>query len=715
MIYQGENLSVSIREEDHIAQLEFNAKGSVNVFNQATIKELDEATEALLDRCDDIRGLILTSAKDAFVVGADITEFTGLFAQDEATITEWVATANRIFNKIEDMPFPTASAINGLALGGGFEVVLTTDFRVMAQSAKVGLPETQLGIFPGFGGTVRMSRLIGVDNAVEWIAAGKHQKAAKALADHAVDAVVNDGDVIDAAIDMIKLANEGKVNHLARREQKKNPLLLNKTEAAMAFKTCMAGVYAKAGKNYPAPVAAVKAMEDHAFMTRDEALKVEAAGFAKVAKTPQAQALVGVFLNDQHVKKVTGKWAKQAKPVAQAAVLGAGTMGGGIAYQSAVKGTPIIMKDIADGALDVGMEEASKLLAKMVERGRMKPLDMGKTLSKIRPTLNYGDFANVDIVVEAVVEKLNIKQSVLKEVEGICKDGTILTSNTSTISITEMAKALDKPENFAGMHFFNPVHKMPLVEVIRGEKTSDEAIATVVAYSKAMGKTPIVVNDCPGFFVNRVLFPYFGGFDLLLRDGGDMFQIDKVMEKFGWPMGPAYLSDVVGIDVCVHAAEVMKEGFPDRIAIDDQSANKIMYKEERLGQKNKQGFYDYGFDRKGRLAKNKSETAIALLTAAYGESKAFDEQEIIDRMMVPMINEVARCLEEGIVDSAAEADMALLMGIGFPPFKGGICRYLDATGIQNHLDNCEKYAALGNMYKAPQLLIDMAKDGKTFY
>ncbi|MEC7433453.1 MAG: 3-hydroxyacyl-CoA dehydrogenase NAD-binding domain-containing protein, partial [Pseudomonadota bacterium] len=456
-------------------------------------------------------------------------------------------------------PFPTVTAINGIALGGGFEMCLATDYRVMAPKAKVGLPEVKLGIFPGFGGTVRLSRLVGVDNAVEWIAGGTENRADAALKTGAVDAVVGADKLVDAAVAIINQCNEGKLDNLARREEKKGKIKLNAMESMMAFEISKAFVAGKAGKNYPAPVEAIKTMQKHAGMTRDKAIEVEAKGFAKMAKTNVAACLVGLFLNDQALKKKASAWEKEASDVNLAAVLGAGIMGGGVAFQSALKGTPIIMKDINQDGIKLGLNEAKKLLSKRVAKGKMDAGQMGDVLNAITPTLNYGDFKNVDLVVEAVVENPKVKDAVLRETEDAVREDTILTSNTSTISINLLAKNLKRPENFCGMHFFNPVHMMPLVEVIRGEKTSDRAIATTVAYAKAMGKTPIVVNDCPGFLVNRVLFPYFGGFAALVRDGADFQKIDKVMEKFGWPMGPAYLLDVVGMDTAKHANEVMAD------------------------------------------------------------------------------------------------------------------------------------------------------------
>ena len=714
MIYSGKAVSVELLE-DGIAELKFDLQGeSVNKFNQETVQDLGAAVEALKGNSD-VKGVIVTSGKGVFIVGADITEFTEMFKLPEDEIAGWCVKSNQVFNAFEDLDVPKVCAINGIALGGGLEMALTADFRVMSTEAQVGLPEVKLGLYPGFGGTVRLPRLIGVDNAVEWIAAGGQHKADKAMKDGVVDAVVAPDKLRDAAINLVKQCLEGKIDFRKKRQEKLEPLKLPPMENMTAFQTSMGFVAQQAGKNYPAPVAAVKTMQTHAGMNRDKALEAEAAGFAKVAKTEQATALVGLFLADQAVKKANGKHAKGAAEIKLAAVLGAGIMGGGIAYQSASKGTPIIMKDIANAALDLGMGEATKLLAKAVERKKMDAAKMGKVLSSIRPTLNYGDFADVDVVVEAVVENPKIKQSVLAETEEKLKDGAVLASNTSTISITHLATALKKPENFAGMHFFNPVHMMPLVEIIRGEKTSDATVATLVSYAQKMGKNPIVVNDCPGFLVNRVLFPYFAGFGMLMRDGADFQAIDKVMEKFGWPMGPAYLMDVVGIDTGVHAAAVMADGFPDRMKHDFKDVSEIMFENKRYGQKTKVGFYKYEEDKKGKPKKVVDEQTYELIKPHVADRQEFDADEIIARMMIPLCTETVRCLEDNIVGSAAEADMAMIYGIGFPPFRGGPMRYIDSIGVKEFVALCDKYAHLGKLYEAPQMLKDMAESGKSFF
>ncbi|MEC7118919.1 MAG: fatty acid oxidation complex subunit alpha FadB [Pseudomonadota bacterium] len=715
MIHSGNAITVQMLS-DGIAELRFDLQGeSVNKFNRATVEDLKAATDAIKAH-NDIKGVVVTSGKPVFIVGADITEFGDNFAQGEAAIAEWLGPVNAVFSGFEDLPVPTVAAINGIALGGGFEMCLVCDYRVMSTAAKVGLPEVKLGLFPGFGGSVRLPRVIGIDNALEWIAGGSEQRPDAALKVGAVDAVVAPEQLLEAAISIIKQANEGRLDWKAKRQEKLEPVKLNMMEQMMAFNSAKGFILSKAGPNYPAPKLALEAIQSHVSLNRDDALKVEAQYFAKAAVTPQAGALIGLFINDQVVKKMAKKWEKIAHPINQAAVLGAGIMGGGIAYQSASKGTPIIMKDIGNAQLALGMNEATKLLSKQVERKKMTPDQMGKVLSSIRPTLGYGDFKDVEIVIEAVTENPKIKHAVLADAEKSVGENAIIASNTSTISITSLASALQRPENFVGMHFFNPVHMMPLVEVIRGEKSSDQAIATTVALAQKMGKVPVVVNDCPGFLVNRVLFPYFGAFDLLLKDGADFQQVDKVMERFGWPMGPAYLIDVVGIDTGVHGAHVMAEGFPDRMKPDYKGAIEIMYDNQRLGQKNDKGFYFYALDKKGKKAKTVDPTSYELIAPMVtGEKREFDTQEIIDRMMIAFCNETVRCLEDKIVATPNEADMAMIMGVGFPPFRGGPCRHIDQVGVAEFVAKCDQYAHLGKAYEAPQLLRDMAAANKKFY
>ncbi len=702
MLFSGNCIELKKIEGTSFLELAVNLKKeSVNKFNAETVSELGKALDILDQNLSGVTGLLIASGKDTFLAGADITEFLEEFKRTEKELADWIQINQKQFNRIEDISVPTVCTMAGFALGGGLEFALTCDFRITTPGSKIGLPETKLGIIPGWGGTVRLPRLIGTDPAIEWIASGNQNDANDALKLGVVDAIVAPTDLRAAGLDLLTQCANGKIAWKHRKEEKKKALVLNKTEKAMALNLNKAGIMALAGPNYPAPMIAVEAIEKSFSTGRDEALKNEAESFAKVCKTTQAQALVGIFLADQMVKKKAKGAKALAKEVKQSAVLGAGIMGGGIAYQSAYSKVPILMKDIRPEALAGGMKEAAGLLDKQIQRGKMTPMKMAETLGNITPTIKQDDLKAANFIIEAVTENEKVKIAVLQETENTVSEDTIITSNTSTISITGLAKNLKRPEKFCGMHFFNPVPKMPLVEIIRGEKTSPETIATAVMYASAMGKTPIVVNDCPGFLVNRVLFAYFTAFNQLVEEGVDFARIDKVMEKWGWPMGPAYLLDVVGVDTANHASEVMAKGFPDRMPLKDSYSVSLLYKAQRFGQKNGKGFYSYSVDAKGKPKKD-------LLPEIYGilgqdQSKlntSITDAEIIDRLMLPFILESARCLSEKIVDEAYELDMAMLNGLGFPPFRGGPMRYAQAIGTSSIIEKAKTYSQkYGTLYE----------------
>ncbi len=711
-LFSGKLMRV-IALDDGIAELQFDGVG-VNVLNNATVSELTSALDALEAR-DDIRGLLITSTKSVFIVGADITEFGNVFGKAKDEMKAHFAVNNNNLDRLERLPFPSVVAINGFALGGGFEVCLACDYRVLSTAAKVGLPETGLGIIPGWGGTVRLPRISGIEVASVWVASARHQSAKAALEVGAVDELAEPEALREKALEVLEAAmgNSGELER--RRAIKASPMPLSEAEAKEAASGAAAKVLAGLAKQ-EAPKAAVEhivASSQHDFAI---ALDMEAECFCELATGYQARALVGNFLNDQYLSKVGKNYARQSSmELKQAAVLGAGIMGGGIAYQNALRGIPVVMKDINQPALDLGMNEADKLLAKNVKRGRMTQEKSDAILGSITPTLEMAPLASVNVVVEAVVENLKVKQAVLAELEDVVPADAIIASNTSTIQISRMAASLKRPENFAGLHFFNPVHAMPLVEVIRGEKTSDETVAALVDYVLKLGKKPVVVNDCPAFLVNRVLFPYFCGFEQLLLDGVDFQRVDSVMETWGWPMGPAYLADVVGIDTLDHCQEVLAGDFPDRMGRKEGASINALYKADCLGQKNGKGFYDYPRDENGRTSKVPSDNTIKMLeNNAVGKADVSDD-EIVMRCMLPMAIEMARCLEEKVVSSPAEADMALLYGLGFPGFRGGVIRWMDEVGLQALCDASERLASLGEAYVVTQAMKDMAAEGKTYY
>ena len=715
MEYKGQAIQCRTLE-NNIVELIFDAQGeSVNKFDQSSLAELREVVK-LLETDKSASGLLVTSGKDVFIVGADINEFLKGFQAPQDELVQWVRDAQQVFVDLENLKYPSVCAINGYALGGGFEFGLACTYRVASTKAKVGLPEVKLGLLPGFGGTSRLPRLVGADNALEWIAGGTENTPEKAQEIGAVDAVVEPDILREAALDLLARASSGELDWQAKRKEKKEALKLNENETMMTFETAWAFIARKAGPNYPAPLTIVGVMQAGARFHLDGALEIEAEGFAELAKSQEASALIGLFLGDQLLKKKAKSSKKMAEPVIRAAVLGAGIMGGGVAYQSSYKGIPIAMKDIAQSQLDLGMREATTIMQKRVDRGRMESQKMAEVLTGITPTLSYENLADADLIVEAVVEKESVKKIVLAETEDIIRENAILTSNTSTISISKLAKDLKRPKQFCGMHFFNPVHRMPLVEVIRGEKSSESTIATTVAYAAAMGKSPIVVNDCPGFLINRVLFPYFAGFSGLINHGVGFEHIDKVMEKFGWPMGPAFLLDVVGIDTAFHAGGVMAEGFPDRMSQDVQTIISKMFEQEWFGQKNEKGFYIHTKDKKGKPKKEANpEIDDFLRYLEVGSGEGISDEDIIDRMMLPMLMESSRCLEDEIVQTPVEVDMGVIYGLGFPPFRGGSFRVADSVGLSDLLQIAEKHRSLGKVYEPTEQIKKMAKDGMLFH
>ncbi|EFY6329841.1 hypothetical protein CT212_003024 [Shigella sonnei] len=436
MLYKGDTLYLDWLE-DGIAELVFDAPGSVNKLDTATVASLGEAI-GVLEQQSDLKGLLLRSNKAAFIVGADITEFLSLFLVPEEQLSQWLHFANSVFNRLEDLPVPTIAAVNGYALGGGCECVLATDYRLATPDLRIGLPETKLGIMPGFGGSVRMPRMLGADSALEIIAAGKDVGADQALKIGLVDGVVKAEKLVEGAKAVLRQAINGDLDWKAKRQPKLEPLKLSKIEATMSFTIAKGMVAQTAGKHYPAPITAVKTIEAAARFGREEALNLENKSFVPLAHTNEARALVGIFLNDQYVKGKAKKLTKDVETPKQAAVLGAGIMGGGIAYQSAWKGVPVVMKDINDKSLTLGMTEAAKLLNKQLERGKIDGLKLAGVISTIHPTLDYAGFDRVDIVVEAVVENPKVKKAVLAETEQKVRQDTVLASNTSTIPISEL-------------------------------------------------------------------------------------------------------------------------------------------------------------------------------------------------------------------------------------------------------------------------------------
>jgi 3-hydroxyacyl-CoA dehydrogenase / enoyl-CoA hydratase / 3-hydroxybutyryl-CoA epimerase / enoyl-CoA isomerase len=714
MLFEGQTIKVEVRDGG-IAELRFDRSNeAINKLDALTFDELSR-TLAAIKASSAIKGVLVTSAKEAFIVGADIFEFTGIFRRPELDIAAFVAANSALITELSELPVPTVAAINGLALGGGLELALAADYRVMSTVTKIGVPEIHLGLFPGYGGTVRLPRLMGLTESAEWIISGSQNNAEKALRARAVDAIRDPEHLLLAARALLQEAISGNADWQARRQNMKMGLGLTKEEVAAQ----LAGAKAQADKtlpHLPAAHIAVELLETASSLDSDAALALEAETFGKVAKTQAAGSLVAIFVNEQAVKKAIRRYAKDAPKVTKAAVVGAGAMGGGIAYQSALSGVPIVMKDISQAALDRGMLEARKLLGKSVESGRLTQQKAEEIIGTISPVLAYEGFEHADVVVEAVVEELSVKQKVLREIEELTSADTVLATSTSSLRIGTLAETLRRPENFVGVHFFNPVPRMPLVEVVRGPKTSAQAIAAVTGYAAAMGKTPIVVEDCPGFVVSRVLTPYFIAFLHLLHEGVDFREIDKAMEDFGWPMGPAYLIDVIGMDIAAHVVDIVSAGFRPRMDVPFETAIQILLRAGRLGQKNGRGFYKYAPNAKGRPRKVFDEEAACLVAAGQSEpAKTMNAEEIVARMMLPLILEAARCAEQRIAASPGEVDMCLILGLGLPRYLGGALKYADYLGLSNVVSGAGNFATVSPIYEPSERLHATGAAGEAFY
>lgn len=709
--------SIRIVPKGEVALVELDLVGEkVNKLSSPVMARLREVVNELAK--SNYKAAVLISRKQGiFVAGADIEEIKSLKTREQ--FKPLLEEAHKILNSIEDMKIPVIAAINGACLGGGCELALGCDYRIASDdpSTKIGLPETKLGIIPGFGGCVRLPRVIGLQASLDIILNGKSVPAAKAqkmgLVDRVTTAKALEETALRFAEDLIKKGDLGK-----RRKHFKAKGLMNSVLEGMGkgivFSQARKTVMKFTGGHYPAPLKAIDVISKTYGMTnREKALNIEMEGFCDVGVTDVSKHLIDVFFLMESVKKKTGV-ASDVKPlpVRRIGVLGAGTMGGGIAFVAADKGIEARMKDITPKALQLGLDHARALWKKQLDRKRINIFQFGQKNNMITTSLDYSGFKSVDVVVEAIVEDMKIKQKVIGEAAAACRPDCIIATNTSSLSVTEMAKGHPHPENFVGMHFFNPVDKMPLVEVIRGEKTSDVAVATIYDLVKKMGKLPIVTKDGPGFVVNRLLVPYMIEAAWLLQDGMAIEKVDALYKKqFGMPMGPFALMDEVGLDVGIKVSKIFHETLGDRIMI-PEVMNKLK-ESGRLGKKGKKGFYLY--DEKGK-PQGVDQSVYAELGLSAPTNKLSDK-EVIERGVFPMVNEAALALvEERIVETPDEVDLAMITGMGFPPFRGGLLRYADTIGTQKIADELEVYATkYGLRFKPSTPLRNMAKTNRTFY
>jgi 3-hydroxyacyl-CoA dehydrogenase/enoyl-CoA hydratase/3-hydroxybutyryl-CoA epimerase/3-hydroxyacyl-CoA dehydrogenase/enoyl-CoA hydratase/3-hydroxybutyryl-CoA epimerase/enoyl-CoA isomerase len=695
-----------------IAALTLDQPGSrANTLGQAMLGELERKIAELGARTD-LRGLVVWSAKPGiFIAGADLREL-GSARPDPAMTRRLVQRGLSLVATLETLPLPTVAAIDGACMGGGLELALGCDYRLAGSNPKteIGLPEVKIGLFPGWGGTQRLARLIGPALAAELICAGETVKADRARQFGIVFDVVPSEGLLEEVIRLLRWASE-TVDWKELRRRKKLPVGLSEEQRGFTFAVARAQVQAKAGPHYPAPLAALTAIEKGCNLPLEDGLKVETEAFVPLVGSPVSRNLIAVFFMGQRLQKDPGVDNPSAtpRPVQLVGVVGAGIMGAGIAGAHIRRGIPTLMLDVAPGALEKGVAAITKSMWGRVDIGRMNPADMTAALARLSTSTTLQALADRDVVIEAIVENEEAKTALYQSVEKLLPAGAILASNTSTISITRMAKGLARPESFAGMHFFNPVDRMQLVEVIRGEKTADATVVTLVALAKGIGKTPIVVRDCPGFLVNRILFPYLNEALSLLEEGVEPRALDKAATAFGMPMGPITLYDVVGLDTALYAGRVVDTAFvdrarPTRILGDLVAAG-------RLGQKTGAGFYKYAKGPRGA-----DDPALAgFLEKVRTGRRDISSDEMTDRLFLSMLVEASRVLTEGVVREPGDVDMGLILGIGFPSFRGGILRWADDLSLTVVLNRLKKYEPLGPRFHPTEQMRRLATEGRGFY
>ncbi len=679
----------------------------VNLLTPDALADLGELLDSVRGR-EDVRGLIFKSAKPGnFIAGMDI-EVIASFT-DAFKAAEGARFGQAVFEKIADLPVPSACAINGACLGGGCELALACTVRVAADSkaVKIGLPETQLGIVPGFGGTQRLPRLIGLSSALDLIVSGRTLDAKRAQRVGLVDAVVPEAYLERETLKLMHRAAAGfkRSRSWAARVIEMTPPLRH-----FVIGKARKATEAKASpENYPAPFRALEAIDAAFALPLPQGLDLEARIVGELVPTRTSKNLMWLFKSQAALKKDAGGIVALPRKVRRAAVLGAGIMGGGIAQVIADKGIPVRMKDLRGEALLAALRHASQIWREQVDKKRLAPREMRQRLGFIAPTLDDSGLSKVDVVIEAVVENLEAKQRVLAATEERIGARAVFASNTSTIPISEIAARAVRPERVVGMHFFNPVHRMPLVEVIASPRSASEAVSTVHAFALELGKVPVVVRDAPGFLVNRILMLYFNEALRFASEGVTIDDGDGAMKAFGMPMGPFALMDEIGLDTGQHAAAVLEGAFGKRIGTATPMLQAIVAS-GRLGKKNGKGFYLYKNGKRTR-----PDPAVSALNGAAAPLR-LPVETLQERMVLAMVNEATICLEDGVVREPRDVDVAMVYGTGFPAFRGGLLRYADAVGPAVLVDRLSRLAdAHGERFRPSGLLRDMVREERRFY
>lgn len=695
------------RRDDGIAILTMDVPGeSMNTlkaeFAEQIAAQLDE-----IDKDPGIKGLVIASGKPgSFVAGADISMLADCQSAEDAE--ELSRSGQQMFQRIENMKIPVVAAIHGPALGGGLELALCCHYRICSDDDKtaMGLPEVQLGLLPGSGGTQRLPKLIGIQKAMTMMLTGKQLRPRQAKRDGLVDDAVPQSILMDVAVQFAskrKPNREGPKLSLINQALERTPFGRN-----FLFKQARKKTLAKTRGNYPAPERIIDCIEAGAGGSRG--YQKEARYFGQLVMTPESKQLRNIFFATTEMKKENGVEGVAPATLHKTAVLGGGLMGGGIAYVTATKaGLPVRIKDIRSEGIANAIKYSYDLLIKKVKRRFMRKSEMQKQLSLLTGSTDYSGFKNVDMVIEAVFEDLKLKQQMVADIEENCHNETIFATNTSSIPIAKIAAEAKRPEQVIGLHYFSPVDKMPLAEVIPHPGTSDQTISTTVDFARKQGKTPIVVKDGAGFYVNRILAPYMNEAANVLLSGEPIEQIDKALLNFGFPVGPMKLLDEVGIDIGAKISPILVEELGERFKAPD-AFDKLLA-DDRKGKKNKKGLYLYNDKKPGKQV---DESVYSLL--GLSPSQQFSHEQIAERCILLMLNEAAMCLDEGVLRSPRDGDIGAIFGIGFPPFLGGPFRYMDSLGIKHVVSRLEHYQGLyGDRFAPAALLRSMAEEEKGFY
>ncbi len=703
-----ENIHFEVKDKIALIGFGANSEKSMPIFDEKTLTEFRNAVEDIASKQKkEIDALIIHTLNDkAFMAGADIRLISAMETESDACAG--AEQGQNIFNTLDDLKIPTIACVHGVCLGGGCEMILACDkiYASDSPSTQIGLPEVQLGLIPGFGGTYRMPRRIGIPNALDLILSGKKVRASKAKKIGLVDDVYPKEKLIEMAIRNLSKKERSK----SLSENIQNLAMDNFVTRRVIFSKARESVLKKTKGFYQAPLKIIEVMEEHYGKSRETYLSFEAQAFGELCLGAQSQNLQHIFFLVDGAKKYPGPKSQSKIPrLEQGAVLGAGTMGGGIAWLFANNGDHPIMKDINKEGLELGLKQASKNFKEALKRKRLTPEEFERRQRSITPTTSYDGFKNVDLVVEAVVENMDIKKKVFSELEGHVTDDCIITSNTSSLSVTEMSKAFKNPSRFAGLHFFNPVHRMPLVEIISHPGTSAKTLEALYKWCLKVKKTPIIVNDGPGFLVNRILMPFMNEAMHLVNEGVAFDDIEKACLNFGMPMGPFRLMDEVGIDVGAKVAKIIHEGLGDRMAASELS-DKIA-ESGLLGKKSNKGFYLY--DEKGKDAGMNPEVKKYFPL----KSITMDQTSIQMRIFLPMINEAAYVLKDNIVSEAKTIDLGLIFGIGFPPFRGGLLKYADNEGLTRIVTAMKDFASEvdHDRYTPCDYIENLISQGKKFY